>query len=180
MIRTYGDLIKFLNTPGETVKTVARKLPIGEKRIRALLKDAGYSFDRLTSEWRYTGEGQAPDDELLLGKPREEETEILPSAQPNKEQVAPAVFTPEQVTVIKEIVKESLANATINVTPPPPSQSNLLHERVMALPREEGKRSTFLTYGNALDRIEKLAQRTWIDKAALVTLALSDFADRHE
>ncbi|MFJ8267235.1 hypothetical protein [Peribacillus asahii] len=62
-----------------------------------LLRDAEYSFDKSTSNWRYAGEGQALDDELLLGKPHEEETEISTSAQPTKEQVALAVFTSEQV-----------------------------------------------------------------------------------
>ncbi|USK70186.1 hypothetical protein [Peribacillus asahii] len=178
MINTYGDLIELLNTHGESIKTVAKKLPFGEKKLRVLLKDAEYSYSRATSKWRYTGEGQAPDDELLLGKPREEETETLPSAQLTEEQVVSVAFTPEQEMAINKVVKEYLANAIINVTPP--SQLNLLHERVMALPREEGKRSTLLTYGNVLDRIEKLAQRTWIDKAALVTIALSDFVDKYE
>jgi len=175
---TYRKLIELLNTPGETIKTVASKLPIGEKRISTLLKDAEYSFDKSISKWRYTGEGRAPDDEFLLGKPREEETEILPSPQPIKEQVAPAVFTPEQEMAIQKIVKEYLANEIINVTSP--SQSKSLHERVMALPREERKRSTLLIDESVLDRIDKLAQRTWIDKAALVTLALSDFLNRYE
>ncbi|USK84511.1 hypothetical protein [Peribacillus asahii] len=70
-----------------------------EKKLEVLLRDAEYSFDKSTSNWRYTGEGQVPDDELLLGKPHEEETEISTSAQPTKEQVALAVFTLEQVTL---------------------------------------------------------------------------------
>ncbi|AZV44080.1 hypothetical protein [Peribacillus asahii] len=172
MIRTYRDLIEFLNTEGERIKTAAKKLPFGEKRIRVLLKDAGYSFDKSIGKWRYTGEGQAPNDELLLGKPREEETETLPSAQPTKEQVAPAVFTSEQVAAIQEILREYLANAT--------PYSPALHERVMELPRENWRRVTLQVDASVLNKIDKLAQRTWIDKAALVTLALSDFANRYE
>jgi len=168
MNTTYREIIELLNMPGATVRIVAKKLSIGEDRLRALLKDAGYSFDRSIRKWRYTGEGQAPDDEFLL-KPSEEEAEILSSTQSTKEQVAPATFTPEQVAAIQIIVQECLAKANINNT----SQAKSLSEHIEALPRGGKRRATFVYEDSVLEQFEELADETRYEKSALMTLATS-------
>ncbi|KLV28615.1 hypothetical protein [Priestia megaterium] len=192
-------IVSYLNDKGGT-KALSKEIGIGEKRIRAALHAAGYSFKNTNKRWSFVGEGEEPhDSDIMSFLPKRPTTNKAIKRKQNKptsitshtnshndspkrehkgeytyELKAVSTFTDEEIEALKLMVHEFIEEKA-NQTP-----RGRLHDRTLRLNKETTTRKTIVIDKNVGKRFDEFAARVKLNKSDLLTLALINLMDAYE
>lgn len=159
------DVLTLLSDKHSSV--VAKDIGIAEKKVRTVLKDAGYTYSQKTKQWEYTGDAPEPLD-----------NEFIPamSIPPQKKAAprTPKIQNPE-IQTSKEV-----AATSDNIV----DKEMYLYQQVKALyinASDKNKvRKTYVIEEEVAKQFDEFAKNIPFDKSDLVTTALKEFIQKYK
>lgn len=186
---TVSDILERL-AAGEKLADISASLGQSSSWLQRRLKGLGYAWDNSAKLWFYVLDGEQPLDASIDSRPvhkgvksvsRKERTQVNLDVQEDSHpfhkqdqfnaQLIHSQFTEEEVRFLKDFVRRRTGDVAIKLD---------LVERAFLLPREDKERRTVLGIPSLLVRLDRLAERTKIDKSDLWAIALHDFLDRYD
>lgn len=194
-----SDVISRMND-GIKAGEMAKQLNVGEKRLRAVLHEAEYKYNQSSKRWDYTGEGIAPDMDVMAvlssspkrrknvtseGNPESVSTSQADS-RPNSHGNANkgvahdrsneinSIFTPDQLNALIQIANERIHQDQSQ------SMFEHLHTRIIRLHTQSKTRKTIVIDSDVADTFDAFCERMKLQKSDLIALAMIDFMDKYE
>jgi hypothetical protein len=185
------EVIETLNN-GKRTAVLGKEIGVSEKRFRAALKAAGYSYDNSAKHWYFSGEGDEPLDKSIFDyvPPKGNNAvsvsnkKVSHAADNNIMQVNKTVarnnniagfpFSDEEISVLKQMIAEYLQEKA-NETP-----RERLHKRIMRLEKDKRERKTFFVSEKVIKRLDDFAEKMRFHKSDILEAALLDFISKYE
>jgi Ribbon-helix-helix domain len=189
------EVIETLNN-GKRTAVLGKEIGVSEKRFRAALKAAGYSYDNSAKHWYFSGEGDEPLEKSIFdyvppksNKPvanmlkvgnkqvthqTDNDVRQVNKVMPRSNNIAGFPFTDEEISVLKQMIAEYLQEKA-NETP-----RERLHKRIMRLEKDKRERKTFFVSEKVIKRLDDFAEKMRFHKSDILEAALLDFIAKYE
>lgn len=168
---------------GEKTSEIAKSIDgIGESRLRAALKGAGYSYRQTGKKgWYFQGEGQEPLDhnifdyvnnrspKVISSNKKEEKSNKDVNESNIKVKRSSIGFTDEEIQEIRLMLEERRNNQTVSA----------LHDRIKQINQDEKTRKTIVLDKQLGERLDKFCKSERVNKSDVLHLAITDFLERY-
>lgn len=190
------ELIKKLNSKGESISSVAKTIPnAGEKKLRSAIKAAGFFYDQHKKKWININEEALKNLHIDIGEFIKLERERKNTAginnkqdygnkkevQKNKyignnigiESNTKEIFSSEEVAVLKHMAQQLLIENNYQ------EKRFILHQRIKGIKKEQRIKKTFAIKESLAKRINDFADENKYQLADVLEIALEDLLNRY-
>ncbi|MFB7642051.1 hypothetical protein [Peribacillus butanolivorans] len=193
------ELLDELSVTGNTIAKIAQdKVGIGEKRLKNALHNAGYEYrNKNPKGWFYAKEGKeplyqsvfefiesknslpnvkqsSPDLNITLPRSSQPITLDVKSVINEGEKYIHTVFTPEEVTILKELIKAYVLDDQQD------SQRDDLYQRVVTLEKGNKVRKTIVINEEVGTLLDRFADQQKFNKSDIIELAILDLINKYK
>ncbi|MGE7596511.1 hypothetical protein ACQKMY_25870 [Peribacillus frigoritolerans] len=196
------ELLDELSITGNTIAKIAKeKVGVGEKKLKAVLHNAGYEYRNSGQKgWYYVGDGEEPlyasvfeFVESKRSSPKVKRTS--PVSSPNVKETSPASsqpvvldvnkgrnegepdFTPEEKAILKELIRAYVLDEKQDNQS---SRDDDLYQRVFALEKGKKVRKTIVINEEVGALLDKFADQQKFNKSDLIEIAILDLVDKYK
>lgn len=185
------ELLDELSVTGNTIAKIAKeKVGVGEKKLKAILHNAGYEYRNSGQKgWYYIGDGEEPlytsVFEFIESKnnsPKVKETSPI-SSQPIVFDVnrgrneGETDFTPEEKAILKELIRAYVLDEKQDNQG---SRDDDLYQRVFALEKGKKVRKTIVINEEVGALLDRFADQQKFNKSDLIEIAILDLVNKYK
>lgn len=165
-----SELLHDLSQPENTIASIAKGLDgISEKKLRQVLKEAGYEFRNQGQKgWYYIGEKEQPLNQSIFDFVHTSSPRVKSNSHNVKQDELS--FTSEEIRLLKELVKERVVEP----------QEHTLEGRIEGLNKGQKVRKTIVINENVGELFDRFAEQTRFNKSDLLEVAILDLIDKYK
>jgi hypothetical protein len=195
------ELLDELSITGNTIAKVAKeKVGVGEKKLKAVLHNAGYEYRNSGQKgWYYVGEGEEPlyksVFEFIESKRKPKVKQTSPASGLNVKETSPSSsqpavfdvnrgrnegepdFTPEEKAILKELIRAYVLDEKPDNQG---SRDDDLYQRVFALEKGKKVRKTIVINEEVGALLDRFADQQKFNKSDLIEIAILDLVEKYK
>jgi hypothetical protein len=196
------ELLDELSVTGNTIAKIAKeKVGVGEKKLKAVLHNAGYEYRNSGQKgWYYVGDGEEPLYKSVFefieskrSSPKVKQTS--PVSSPKVKETSPTIshpivfdvnrgrnegetdFTPEEKAILKELIRAYVLDEKPDNQG---SRDDDLYQRVFALEKGKKVRKTIVINEEVGDLLDRFAAQQKFNKSDLIEIAILDLVNKYK
>ena len=196
------ELLNELSITGNTIAKIAKeKVGVGEKKLKAVLHNAGYEYRNSGQKgWYYIGEGEEPlyrsVFEFVESKRSSRKVkQTSPTNSPKVKETSPTSsqpieldvnrgrnegeidFTPEEKAILKELIRAYVLDEKQDNQG---SRDEDLYQRVYALEKGKKVRKTIVINEEVGALLDRFADQQKFNKSDLIEIAILDLVNKYK
>lgn len=196
------ELLNELSITGNTIAKIAKeKVGVGEKKLKAVLHNAGYEYRNSGQKgWYYVGDGEEPLYKSVFefieskrSSPKVKQTS--PISSPKVKETSPTSsqpveldvnrgrnegepdFTPEEKAILKELIRAYVLDEKHDNQS---SRDDDLYQRVFALEKGKKVRKTIVINEEVGALLDRFADQQKFNKSDLIEIAILDLVEKYK